>query len=177
MTVIGPQVLAARSHDEALKEMLKCWPTITPWQWAVIWETIRDGDSEVRGKISDFTFNATFGMRASFGRQRGHSTLAAVLLTLPKSVLVVPTEIHRARMIKLLESMNRKGDGERVWTSRPLDVVPILETDLTREDLLSRNFPPFTGAEICVVDDSGLLSQDELRLLRSISWDRYLELA
>jgi hypothetical protein len=160
------------------------WATIRPWQWAVIWELIRDRQAfdQMRSSYTPHTFNTNYGVRASFGRRAGHSSLARVLLaSLHKAMLVVPSSeppfSRKPQHVRALEDAGRPDLADKIWVSRPVDIVAAIEGEPTRDDLLEKRLSPFSDADYCIVDDAAYMSQDELRLLRSIPWNRYIELA
>jgi sugar-specific transcriptional regulator TrmB len=88
------------------------------------------------------------------------------------TVLVVPNELYFKRQRTLLREEHRCN----LWQSRPLDIVPQDTSKLTRDDVLNKTFEPFVGSVSCIVDGASLLSRDEIKLIRSVEWKKYMEL-
>lgn len=156
------------------------------WQDALVTTVVaRLGSRQLdgfRALYSPRAFNMDFGVRVNYGRRAGHSTVARRLLNqFDGSVLVVPTTnappfADEARHAAELKREGREDLIERIWPSRPLDIVSIDGSGLTRQDVIEKTFAPLKGASICIVDAASRLSEDELEILRATSWRAYVEL-
>jgi len=135
------------------------------WQASVIEYLLLERDETT--SYAPRELNMELGWQAQTPRQYGQTFLAAVILKELPSVMVVPTDIDKKRILNKYKWLqDREG-------------MILVSKHLEREQkraVMERKIPPLDKAGICIVDGASRLSQWELEPLRCADWIKYVEL-
>lgn len=144
---------------------LKWQAAVLQWLGEVGNRPNAQASSQLRKMNSPAAFNREFGLRLSWGRRMGHSTLAAMILKeYPDAVLIVPND-------RLQEMMVR-----RIPEAKDRIIRATFPEGNDKKKIIKKEAAPLKGKNVCVIDNASLLTEWEISPFRCAPWDAYVEL-